>query len=65
MGACRRMPSRLIILLAELIARERIADPLERAWRLNLGYEQALEVAEMRLKGYDLSANQLERRFGW
>jgi hypothetical protein len=51
--------------LVELIARDRIPDPLERARHLNRGYDQALEVAEMRLKGYDLSANRLERRFGW
>ncbi len=53
------------ILFSELIARERISDPLARAPHLNQGYEQALEVAEKRLKGYDLSATQLERRFGW
>lgn len=56
---------RIYIALTELMAEKRIRDPLQRARILNRSYDEVLEVTELRLKGFDLTANRLEQRFGW
>lgn len=53
---------RIFIGLTEALAQRQLAGPPRQADWLNRVYERASEIAELRLRGYELQANRLEQQ---